>query len=331
MKSSLIICTYQRPQALKKLLDSLALQTLLPSETLIIDGSLNDLTKQLLEQQTYDFKITYVKANDSQRGLTKQRNLGISMIDQSSEIVCFLDDDTVLQPNYFEELINTYQKYPKAIAVGGYIRDGVWKPSNGKLTNLQEFEMDGFTRHLGARNVLRKRLGLLSNLQPGYMPEFGNGLSIGFLPPSKKIYSVEFFMGGVSSYRKKVFEKHHFSEYFEGYGLYEDMDFCLRIGAEGELYVNTAAQLYHEHEESGRPNAYRYGKMVVRNGWYVWRLRYPNPTFNAKLKWHCIMLLLLLIRLTNAFTGPNRIQAFKETIGRKTGWLSLWLSKPKIQ
>jgi hypothetical protein len=37
--------------------------------------------------------------------------------------------------------------------------------------------------------------------------------------PSGKIYEVELLMGGVSSYRKEVFEKQQFSNYFERYGL----------------------------------------------------------------------------------------------------------------
>jgi hypothetical protein len=37
--------------------------------------------------------------------------------------------------------------------------------------------------------------------------------------------------------------------------------------------LNTAAQLHHYHDVQGRPNQYQYGKMVVRNGWYVWRVK----------------------------------------------------------
>mgnify|MGYP000720838582 CR=1 FL=1 len=189
--------------------------------------------------------------------------------------------------------------------------------------------MNGFKRKLGSRNVLRKKLGLLSDRPPGFMPDFSNGFSTGFLPPSGKIYPVEYFMGGVASYRKKLFEKIRFSPYFEGYGLYEDMDFCLRASKIGQLYVNTAAQLHHLHEEAGRPNKFNYGKMVVRNGWFVWRVKNPNPSLNVKLKWHAITLLLMTIRFTNTFTTSKRKEAFTEALGRKMGWLSLFFNEPK--
>ena len=136
-------------------------------------------------------------------------------------------------------------------------------------------------------------------------------------------------MGGVSSFRKKIFETIRFSTYFEGYGLYEDADFTLRVAKKGKLYLNTAAKLNHYHDASGRPNQYNYGKMVVRNGWYVWRTKNPKPSLDAKLKWHSITILLTIIRFSNTFTASNKKEAFTEALGRMVGWWSLIISKPK--
>jgi GT2 family glycosyltransferase len=136
-------------------------------------------------------------------------------------------------------------------------------------------------------------------------------------------------MGGVSSFKAEVFRKFKFSTYFEGYGLYEDADFTLRLSKTGKLYVNTAAQLEHHHDASGRPNKYLYGKMVVRNGWYVWHVKYPNPSFKSIFKWHAITLLLTFIRATNIITTKKRKEALTESLGRLVGWFSLFLKKPK--
>jgi GT2 family glycosyltransferase len=169
-----------------------------------------------------------------------------------------------------------------------------------------------------------------SDTKPGFLPEFSHGRSVGFLPPSDKIYEVEQLMGGVSSFRKRVFDSFQFSTYFEGYGLYEDADFTLRLSKVGKLYVNTAATLAHYHDSSGRPNQYHYGKMVVRNGWYVWRIKHRFPSFKAQLKWHSITLLLTFIRLTNTFTTDKKKDSFFEFLGRMVGWFSLLLNKPKL-
>ena len=138
-------------------------------------------------------------------------------------------------------------------------------------------------------------------------------------------------MGGVSSFRKRVFDFQQFSTYFEGYGLYEDADFTLRLSKKGKMYVNTKAQLAHYHDVSGRPNQFKYGKMVLRNGWYIWRVKYENPTFKARIKWHATAFLLTAIRATNIVTSSKKKEALTETLGRISGWCSLLFNKPKLR
>jgi len=330
MKFSLIICTYMRPKPLLKLLQSVRQQSLYPNEILIIDGSTNDDTNDILERNNFN-NLNYFLVPKEFRGLTKQRNYGIAKVNVDAKVICFLDDDTVLERDYFEELLKTYQIFPDALGVGGYIIDETRIEFVGEKyqPKIDEFYFDGWKRSDGSRFVLRKKLGLDSDCPPGYSSSYSHGRSVGFLPPSNKIYPVEMLMGGVSSYRKEVFKKQQFSNYFKGYGLYEDADFALRVAKTGNLYVNTAAQLHHYHDVQGRPNQYQYGKMVVRNGWYVWRTKNPKPVFKDKLKWHAITLLLISIRFSNTLTGNTKKEAFTEAVGRTFGWWSLWFKRPK--
>ena len=330
LKFSLIICTYMRPKTLCDLLQSVNEQTFYPNEILIIDGSLNIKSKTELDK--YNFKnINYFLVEEKDRGLTKQRNFGIDKVNSESEIVCFLDDDTILESNYFEELINTYSQYPKALGVGGYITNEVkWDKSDEK-SNPNKFYYDGFMRNEPSRFKVRRKFGLTPDTQPGFLPTFSHGRSISFLPSSGKIYEVEQLMGGVSSFRKSVFDFQKFSAYFDGYGLYEDADFTLRLSKKGKLYVNTNAKLAHYHAASGRPNQFKYGKMVLRNGWYIWRVKYENPSLKAILKWHATAFLLTGIRATNIITTSKKKEALTETLGRTFGWFSVLTNKPKIK
>jgi GT2 family glycosyltransferase len=138
-------------------------------------------------------------------------------------------------------------------------------------------------------------------------------------------------MGGVSSFKKNVFVEQQFSTYFEGYGLYEDADYSLRALKYGTNVINTKLQLEHHHHPEGRPNKFKYGLMVIRNGWYVWRVKYPKPSLKARFKWNAIAFLLTLIRFGNVITTSERKSALTEALGRKYGWCSLLLNKPKLQ
>jgi GT2 family glycosyltransferase len=330
MKFSLIVCTYMRPKPLLSLLNSVTNQTLYPNEILIIDGSTNNETETLLKENKFE-KLSYFKVEENKRGLTKQRNFGIEKVSNDIDVVCFLDDDTELTKTYFEELISTYNIKPDALAVGGYITNEVnWEPTISPKQN-NKFYFDDWMRSEPLRFRVRRWFDLLPDAQPGFFSSFSHGRSVSFLPPSRKIYEVEQIMGGVSSYKKSVFKTIKFSSYFEGYGLYEDADFSLRLAKIGNLYVNTKAQLEHHHEASGRPNKFKYGKMVIINGWYVWRVKYPNPSINERFKWNEISFLLTLIRFSNVFNTNQRKEAFSESLGRVMGWLSLVFNKPSIQ
>jgi hypothetical protein len=71
--------------------------------------------------------------------------------------------------------------------------------------------------------------------------------------------------------------------------------------------------------------------MVVRNGWYVWRVKHPIPSFKARLKWNATALLLTLIRFSNSIKGVQKKEAFTESIGRTIGWFSILVKRPKFK
>jgi GT2 family glycosyltransferase len=312
------------------LLQSVQRQTVYPDEILIIDGSTNNETELILKENQFE-NLNYSLVPKEHRGLTKQRNYGIVRVNNEMEIVCFLDDDTVLEKNYFEELVNTFKRNDTIGGVGGVaINEDNWKPieSDKKYNKNKYFQFDGFVYKEGQRNVVRNYLGLQSNLAPGKMPAYSHGRTCGF-PLNDKTYEVDLLIGMSMAFRRNVVKQIQFSSYFEGYGLYEDADFSIRALKFGKNVINTKVQLSHYHNPSGRPNQYQYGKMVVRNGWYVWRVKNPKPSFKDQFKWHSITILLTIIRFSNTFTSNKRAAAFTEAVGRSLGWWSLLISKPR--
>lgn len=318
-----------RAEPLLKCLSSVDLQSVYPDEILIIDGSLNDETQQILQKNQFR-NLIYQKVDAANRGLTKQRNFGISKVNSISEIVCFLDDDTVLEEDYFEEILKVFNKESNAIGVGGVaLNENKWKINSQNIKQSSKyFTIENHYIKESSRNYLRNILGLASDRLPGIMPEFSNGRTCSY-PLNGKSYPVDLIVGMAMNFRKSLFDKITFSTYFEGYGLYEDADFSLRALNHGQNYIATSAKLNHYHDSSGRPNQYRYGKMVIRNGWYVWRVKYPNPDIKSRIKWNLIAFLLTIIRFSNTFTTSKSKEAFTESLGRTVGWFSLIFNKPR--
>lgn len=319
-----------RSEALLNLLHSVQNQILCPNEIVIVDGSVNEETKRTLNNKEFQ-NLKYFLVSGAHRGLTKQRNFGISKVGNDSEIICFLDDDTVLESDYFAEIIKTFQTNNDVSGVGGVaINEYKWKlQEENVLYNKNKFYLfEGYYYKEGLRNVMRNYLGLASNLGPGKMPDYSHGRTCGF-PMTGKTYEVDLLIGMSMSFRRSVFDKINFSRFFEGYGLYEDADFSLRALQFGKNVINTKAHLSHFHAESGRPNKYLYGKMVVRNGWYVWKVKNPNPNFKNCFKWNAITILLTLIRYTNILSENNKKEVFAEALGRTVGWWSLIFNRTK--
>ena len=110
--------------------------------------------------------------------------------------------------------------------------------------------------------------------------------------------------------------------------MYEDADFSLRAKQFGKNVLDTQVLLEHHHHPSGRPNYFKYGKMVVRNGWYVWRINTKSKSYKP-IKMAFYKPLLTLIRLTN--TGKDGKSAFFEFIGRGIRLVSLLFNKPRLE
>ncbi|MBN7812907.1 glycosyltransferase family 2 protein [Algoriphagus sp. H41] len=331
MKISLVICTYMRPDAIMDLLESVKPQRLQPHEIIIVDGSTNEETKRAVSGFSCEVPVHYHLVEPGHRGLTRQRNFGTARVAAESEIVAFLDDDVVLHPQYFEEIAKTFAAHPEAIGVGGLdVREnGYFKLQPGQeVSRFSHYVFDGYATPDSLRFKIRKLFGLMPDLPPDIIPAYSHGRS--GHPPSGKTYEVEHLIGLSMAYRKSLFGHIRFSPYFEGYGLYEDFDFSLRSLAYGKLYVNTKATLEHYHVAPGRPNFYKYGQMVVTNGWYVWRLRFPKTRLADTLKWHLTCLLLTHIRLLIVVKGPHRGDAVRDYLGRMKAWFVLWFKKPRV-
>lgn len=310
----MIVCTLDRPGPMATLLGALARQHRPADETLVVDASADDTTESVVRGFP---EVRYRRARPEERGLTRQRNVGIA--NTEGDIVAFLDDDTVPEPEYVGALLDGFTRHARAVGVGGYLTEVDWRRrSKGERpAERGTYRAGRFVRREDLRWRLRRRLGLDSTAAPGIMPPSGHPRPLGFLPPDGRDHEVDFVMGGAAAWKRSLFDAVRFDEGFEGYGLYEDLDFCLRARRHGDLVLAGRARLAHEHAPSGRPDHRRYGRMVVENGWYVWRVAYPRPAARTRLRWWLTTGLLAACRAGDV--ARRRDGAFAETRGRLEG------------
>ncbi|MFB2601707.1 glycosyltransferase family 2 protein [Rhizobium phaseoli] len=113
---SILICTKDRPEELRRCLASIPEQSLKPAEIIVVDNaSSGDATRRVVE----DAGATYVREN--RVGLDFARNAAIRAA--KTEFVAFTDDDVVLHQRWLENLMKAFDR-PEIGCVTGLILPG---------------------------------------------------------------------------------------------------------------------------------------------------------------------------------------------------------------
>jgi glycosyltransferase involved in cell wall biosynthesis len=119
---SIIICTHNRADLLRKTLDSLLhLLDIELVEIIIVDNHSHDHTEVVIEHyllQNED-KLAVYSLYESTLGLSAARNAGIRAA--SAAIVAFLDDDAIPSKLWIRTILHTFHQMPEVMAMGGRI------------------------------------------------------------------------------------------------------------------------------------------------------------------------------------------------------------------
>jgi len=148
LEISVIIPTYNREEHLKNCLSSLLIQTKKPLEILIIDNSDNLYSKKVVNLFEEQFKLKNILIYNFKNSINSgalARNLGA--LKAKGDLIAFLDDDVLLDSNYYEEIEKVFLKYPDALGVHGYnklINEAYQKMKNSFLESLLDKFMKFF-------------------------------------------------------------------------------------------------------------------------------------------------------------------------------------------
>ncbi|MDR5657396.1 glucosyl-dolichyl phosphate glucuronosyltransferase [Halodesulfurarchaeum sp. HSR-GB] len=117
---SVVICTYDmdRYPAFSEAIESVREQTYEPIEiVLVIDG--NETVYERTVEDYGDVENVSIYNNDENRGISYSRTRGGELA--SGDVVAFIDDDGVAEPDWIETLVEVYET-TDAIAAGGDVR-----------------------------------------------------------------------------------------------------------------------------------------------------------------------------------------------------------------
>ena len=82
-------------------------QTRKPLEILVVDSSRDDRARELCTQWAARIPVRYIFS--TARSAAKQRNEGADLVNPSSSVIGFLDDDITLHPDTCEKILTVFQ------------------------------------------------------------------------------------------------------------------------------------------------------------------------------------------------------------------------------
>ena len=249
------ICTYQRVSLLRRLIDDLCGQTVLPDIVIIVDGD-PDSGRVLAMLEGYrSFPIlSFVYVPSNHANLAYQRYLGWRVAKvEACQILLYLDDDlSIEQPDAVENVIYPLINCNNIVGVTAY-------STVGDLKNK-----------LPDQAVLIDRSSINKNI-PKFVHAFGSTKHIptGGLSPvgnrrlpnltHKDYEQVTWMYGRVMAYSMEVLREECFSNDLfaiseHGWGLGEDTFLSHIVSTYGTILLATNAVFIHPHDAP--PNAY---------------------------------------------------------------------------
>ena len=242
MKLTLIITTYNWPEALLLVLKSIKKQSVLPDEIIVADDGSDERTKKLITQFNRDFNFGIIHSWQQDKGFRASKSRNKAIMKSSGDYIVLVDGDIILHPEFIKDHINSAER--------GYFVQGRRALISQKQTNkalIQDiFSFSFFTLGLKNRkNAIHSRI--LSSI-------FSD----------KKNYLRGIKTCNMAFYRKDCLKINGFNNDFEGWGR-EDSEFVIRLINSGISRKNLrfgAIQFHLWHNENSRALLHRNNKIL---------------------------------------------------------------------
>jgi glycosyltransferase involved in cell wall biosynthesis len=233
MKISLIVSTYNWPDALRLCLDSIKQQTRMPDEVIIADDGSGDKTRQLIAEESHDFPCPLYHAWIPDLGfrLAKSRNNAFRQF-CTGDYVIFIDQDIILDRRFVDDHEHIAQR-------GYFVAGGRTK----LMANISQDLLHGMPRRYSIFNSdIHRKI---------------NGLHALWLHPiTRYLYSWNRLYGrgaNMAMWAEDLRCVNGFDERIQGYGV-EDVDLFNRLENLGirKKYAQFCAIEHHLYHKRGK-------------------------------------------------------------------------------
>jgi len=225
---SAVVPTRDRAVALYRMLEGLAEQELLPAELIVVDGSSDATSRQVVtDWSKYVANKCLVKWQPAaELGAAVQRNQGVGFATQP--FIWFLDDDILFEPGCAKRLWQAIEDDETLGGVNAMITNQRYtKP--GLLTQSLYCVLGGNRRDKYAGKCIGPAFNILPEDDPA-LPE---------------VVPVDWLNTTCTIYRRKALPTPPFHAHFTGYSLMEDLALSLTVGEKWKLANARTARIYH--------------------------------------------------------------------------------------
>lgn len=254
---SVIIPTRNRPREVIVALQHLLPQTRPPDEVVVIDDSPDPATADALAafaRQALPFTLVTRRITPPLDSLTRKRNLGVSL--SRGDYVIFIDDDTIVQPDFVEQMAEPLAARGPEYAGGNamWTDDPAFHPLTLPDQSFKRFFCMG---HYGDGTYLANGL-------PRYPAE------------QQRLVDTQIAAGCCMIFRREICERYRFDENFNGYCVLEDIEFGWRVSRDYRMFYNPRALVCHRALHTTQLARQDHARMFISNYLYHFRKNIPK-------------------------------------------------------
>lgn len=288
---SVVIVTYNRAKELEITLNNLKSMIKSLNEITIVDQSDGNESRKIVKKIN-SRKIKYIYSKIP--SITIARNKGVSSSSKNAKIICFIDDDVSVKDNYFQGILEVFNKYTEAKAVAGYVpfEERLEKESYHETIARKIFFLGG--------RIKRDEAKIVSSYGNRYPKEISG------------IINADWFPGDNMAYKTEIFKDMKFDENLLGYTVAEDIDFSYRVSKKykNSVFITPKANLTHRYSGKAREPTARLAYLNQVDHFYF-NFKNLNSTLKEKLIFFWTLFGISSLRILNFLYTRKKEDALK--------------------